>query len=59
MFALLTTRLSDGRRGSEPYAINPFTIIAEGAVDFVAGDLRVLPGQTVEVWTENSSLMVI
>jgi hypothetical protein len=59
IFALLTTRLSDGRRRSEAYAIDAFTVVAERAVDFVTSDLRVLPGEAADVWAESSCLMVV
>jgi hypothetical protein len=50
IFALLTARLSDGGSRSEAYTIDTFTIITERAVDFMASDLRVLPGKAAGVW---------
>jgi hypothetical protein len=50
MFALLTASLSDGGCWPEAYTINAFAVIAERTMDFVAGYLRVLPGQVVDFW---------
>jgi hypothetical protein len=49
MFALLTTCLSDGGSRSEAYTIDTFTVITKRPVDFVACDLRVLPGKAADI----------
>ena len=50
MFALLAACLSDGGSRSEAYTVDAFAVVAERAVDFVTGDLRVLPGEAADVW---------
>jgi hypothetical protein len=50
MFALLTACLSDGGSRSEAYTVDAFAVVAERAMDFVTGDLRVLPGEAADVW---------
>lgn len=50
MFALLAACLSDGGSRSEAYTVDAFAVVAERAVDFVTGDLRVLPSEAADVW---------